>query len=197
MKTIAPPVIIPASAPHFVVRFQNRENSTTGPNAAPKPAQANDTIVNTESSFHAQNTATTAMTTIVRREMIIDFFCDIFSPKTSPRRSFDMLDDAARSWESAVDIVDARMPEIITPVSRAKNMPFSPIFFAISMIIRWEFSAVSEIAPFETAALPMTPINIATPIETTTHDVAMRRDVASFFESLIAIKRSRMCGIPK
>ena len=38
--TIAPPATMPAMAPCFVVRFQNREKRTSGPKAAPKPAQA-------------------------------------------------------------------------------------------------------------------------------------------------------------
>ena len=34
INTMEPPQTIPASAPHLLVRFQNRENRTTGPNAA-------------------------------------------------------------------------------------------------------------------------------------------------------------------
>ena len=45
---VIPPETIPASAPCFVVRFQKSAARTTGPNAAPKPAQAKDTIWNTE-----------------------------------------------------------------------------------------------------------------------------------------------------
>lgn len=61
---MAPPETIPARAPHNVVLFQNKENSTTGPNAAPKPAHAKLTISNTElSGFLAINTATTAIKT--------------------------------------------------------------------------------------------------------------------------------------
>ena len=55
---MAPPETIPARAPHNVVLFQNKENSTTGPNAAPKPAHAKLTISNTElSGFLAINMA--------------------------------------------------------------------------------------------------------------------------------------------
>lgn len=61
---MAPPETIPARAPHNVVLFQNKENSTTGPNAAPKPAHAKLTISNTElSGFLAINMATTAIKT--------------------------------------------------------------------------------------------------------------------------------------
>ena len=43
MITARPPDIIPAIAPGLFVRFQNRDNTTSGPNAAPKPAHALDT----------------------------------------------------------------------------------------------------------------------------------------------------------
>ena len=45
---VAPPVIIPATAPWRAVRFQKREKSIRGPKAAPKPAQAKDTTLKTE-----------------------------------------------------------------------------------------------------------------------------------------------------
>ena len=45
---IAPPETIPARTPHLVVRFQKSENSIAGPNAAPKPAHAKDTILKKE-----------------------------------------------------------------------------------------------------------------------------------------------------
>ena len=38
-KAITPPATIPARAPCKLVRFQNREKSTSGPNAEPKPAR--------------------------------------------------------------------------------------------------------------------------------------------------------------
>ena len=97
MNTIAPPEIIPASAPMRVVRFQNSANSTTGPKAAPKPAHAKDTIVKTEFSFLAQIIATIAMAIIVRREISIDFLLSILSLNTPTSKSCDMLDDAASS----------------------------------------------------------------------------------------------------
>lgn len=46
INTIAPPETIPASAPKRFVLLQNKEQSMTGPNEAPKPAQAKDTIPN-------------------------------------------------------------------------------------------------------------------------------------------------------
>ena len=47
IKVIAPPATIPASAPCILERFQNNASSTSGPNEAPKPAQANETICST------------------------------------------------------------------------------------------------------------------------------------------------------
>lgn len=47
-KIITPPVIIPASAPSLLERFQNNENNTIGPKVAPNPAQAKETISKTE-----------------------------------------------------------------------------------------------------------------------------------------------------
>ena len=44
---------------------------------------------------------------------------------------------------------------------------------------------------------PMIPIRIAVPIAMTTHTLAILRDSFSFFSSLIAINRRRICGIPK
>ena len=43
----------------------------------------------------------------------------------------------------------------------------------------------------------MIPIKIATHMEISTHTVAIRRERVSFFSSSIAMKRSRMCGMPK
>ena len=38
--TVTAPTMMPASAPLRVMPFQSTENSTSGPKAAPKPAQA-------------------------------------------------------------------------------------------------------------------------------------------------------------
>ena len=47
MNIIAPPAIIPDTIPYLLALFQKSEQRTTGPNAAPKPAHANETILNT------------------------------------------------------------------------------------------------------------------------------------------------------
>ena len=46
-------------------------------------------------------------------------------------------------------------------------------------------------------ALPTMPINTATAMEITTHTDATLRESFSLLSSSIAIKRSRICGIPK
>ena len=46
-------------------------------------------------------------------------------------------------------------------------------------------------------ALPTTPMMMATPMEMTTQLVAMRRDSFSSFSSRMAMKRTRMWGMPK
>ena len=110
----------------------------------------------------------------------------------------DTLDAAANSWESAVDMVLAKMPAKINPAMMAKNTPFSEMTCAIRTMM------VSVSLPLSCGTIlallsvrPTTPISTAIPIAITTHTDATRRDSFSFFSSSIAIKRSRMCGIPK
>ncbi len=50
INTMAPPEIMPAKAPQRLERFQNKANNITGPKDAPNPAQAKDTMPNTELS---------------------------------------------------------------------------------------------------------------------------------------------------
>lgn len=50
INTMVPPEIMPASAPHRLLRFQNSAKSITGPKAAPNPAQAKETIPKMELS---------------------------------------------------------------------------------------------------------------------------------------------------
>ena len=72
INTIAPPASIPAIAPYLFERFQNRASSITGPNAAPKPAHAKDTIPKTEEfESHAITTPIMEITMSVTRAIII------------------------------------------------------------------------------------------------------------------------------
>ena len=101
-------------------QFQN----SNGPNAAPKPAHAKDTIVKIElSGFCAIKTAIREMTMTVilamRRDALVSSF---FLPK-SCTRFWEMLEAAARSWESAVDMVAAKIPARITPAINAGMTP--------------------------------------------------------------------------
>ena len=65
-------------------RFQNRLASITGPKAAPKPAQAKDTMPKMElSGSRASITPSTATITTVQRATAMLVLSDIFTPNTS------------------------------------------------------------------------------------------------------------------
>lgn len=75
---MAPPLIIPAKAPQRLERRQNNANSTTGPKEAPKPAQAKETIPNTElSGSLAIKIAITAIATNVSLAISMVVFPDM------------------------------------------------------------------------------------------------------------------------
>ena len=114
---------MPEIAPGRFVRFQKSAHITSGPNAAPKPAQANETMPNTElSGFLAITTSSIAIITTVILAASILFFSEILSPKVSRNMFSDTLDAAAKSCESAVDIVLARIPAKIRPaISAGEN----------------------------------------------------------------------------
>ena len=121
-NTRTPPEIMPQSAPHLLARFQNSAKSTTGPKAAPKPAQAKETILKTElSGSRAKIIAIAAMTSSVERAISMDCFSVIFTLNTPHIRSLETLEDAASSWESAVDMVAARIPASVTPAASASS----------------------------------------------------------------------------
>src|SRR5574344_534329 len=96
-KIITPPVINPAIAPCLFDRFQKSERSTTGPNEAPKPAHANETIWNTElSGSLAMNMEmieimTTVSFAIITEVLSLSFFFPYVCSK-----SCEMLDADAR-----------------------------------------------------------------------------------------------------
>ena len=81
---VVPPTSIPATAPYLLARFQNKESKTTGPKVAPNPAQANDTISNTELlGFDAITTPIIEMIITVTRATMSDaFFCKVYKSKT-------------------------------------------------------------------------------------------------------------------
>ena len=124
----------PASAPCQFVRFQNKANNTTGPNTAPNPAHAKDTMLNTElSGLRAMITATTAIKSNVTRSATILSFLSAFFFRIFPRRSEDTAEEAARSCESAVDITAARIPQINNPAINGIGIFSTKIFWIISI----------------------------------------------------------------
>ena len=121
-----------------------------------------------------------------------------FTPKKSCTRFWDTLEEAASSWLSAVDMVAARMPARITPAISAGSGPNWLSRVAMrTMMVSLALPSSGATAPTLVIPLPTTPINTATAMEMTTHTVAMRRLTFSLFSSSMAIKRSRMWGIPK
>lgn len=62
------------------------------------------------------------MTTVIRAASML-FFSEMFRCSVSRSRFSDTLEDAASSWESAVDMVLARMPERTRPAISAGRMP--------------------------------------------------------------------------
>lgn len=63
------------------------------------------------------------ITTTVTRAIVMAVFSEIFTLKKPRSRFWDTLEDAARSWESAVDIVAAKIPARMMPATNAANMP--------------------------------------------------------------------------
>ena len=200
MNTTAPPDTIPASTPHLVVRFQNSAVSMAGAKVAPKPAQAKDTMVNTELlGSRARNTAITEMAMTVTRATHMVVLEDSFTPKTSLTRSSDTLEDAVSSWLSAVDMVEARIPAMIRPAISAVSTPW---VLSRSAILTMTASAALlepkvSISPTRDMARPTTPMVTATVMEMTTQILPMRREIFSLLASLMPIKRSRIWGMPK
>ena len=145
-----PPVIIPVRAPCLLERFQNRASSTTGPKAAPNPAQAKDTIVKMElSGFPASTMAIREITITVTLAMMREDLADrVFLPN-SCTRFWEILEEAASSWESAVDMVAARIPARIIPAVRAGRIPCVLIADAIWIM------TVSELLPSNTGIMPL------------------------------------------
>ena len=74
--TVNAPTSIPANAPVPVIRRQNNDINTTGPNAAPKPAQAYETNPNTLlSGFWAMTMAIAETKSTMKRPIQTSSFC--------------------------------------------------------------------------------------------------------------------------
>jgi c-di-AMP phosphodiesterase-like protein len=77
-------------------RFQNRASSTTGPNVAPKPAHAKDTIRNTELfGSLAMNIATIEIPTTAALAILMEVFVDNSTLKNLRSRFSEILEEAA------------------------------------------------------------------------------------------------------
>ena len=123
---------------------------------------------------------------------------DSFSSMASCKRFWDTLEEAASSWESAVDMVLARMPDSTSPASSAGRMPKRDRKAAI-----WTMTvSVSEAwrrgsRPLALMAQPAIPMTSTSAMEMVTHTEATRRESVSLFSSSMAINRSRKWGIPR
>ena len=200
MKTMAPAqAIMPEMAPYLLVRFQNREKSR-GPKEAPKPAQAKETMLNTVLlGSQARKMATMAMPMTVPRAACMAALRLSFRPKKSWIRSWDMLEAAAGSLESAVDMVEARMPASTTPAMMAKSTPcwLSRSDRRMMMVSASALEPRKGILPVWVTPRPTMPMRMAMNMEMTTHTVAIRREVLSLASSSMAMNRSRMWGMPE
>lgn len=172
---------------------------TRGPKPAPKPAQAKDTMPKMELlGSWAMITPRMAMSTTVSRAASMLLFWLSFRPSFSCSRFWDTLEEAASSWESAVDMVLARIPARIRPAMRAGRIPALLRRVAIWMtMVSLAEPDRDAIVPEAVRALPTTPIITARNMAMTTHTEPTRRETTSFFSSSMAMNRSRMWGIPK
>ena len=197
MNTMAPPPSIPARAPQRLARRQNRAHSTTAPKAPPKPAQAKETIWNTEElGSRARITPMTEITSRVSRAKRMPVLSLIFRPNTPFRMFSDTEEEAASSWLSQVDMVQARMPAMTTPASSAGRMPKVDSLVAMAIRMRSE-SSTAAMAPLRTMAMPSTPMKMAMPMAMVTQMEPTRRLTLSFLGSWMPMNRSRMWGMPK
>ena len=199
-KTMAPPETIPARAPHLLQRFQNRERIITGPKVAPKPAQAKETTRKMELvGSLAKITPRMATPTTVRRAMSIAFLSLSLMPSTSLMILWVTPEAAASSCASAVDMVAARIPAMMMPAMMAGRTPtWARAWEALTIM----FSAADWLSGMAmTPALamlkPTMPMTTAMPREITTQTEPTRRESFSLVSSPMAMKCSRMWGIPK
>ena len=95
-------------------------------------------------------------------------------------------------------MVAARMPAKIRPARTAASMPWPLIRLAMrTMRVSLDEPLKNSSAPALVMPRPTTPMTMEAVIAMTTHTEAMRRLRTSFFSSSMAMKRSRMWGIPK
>ena len=107
-------------------------------------------------------------------------------------------EEVTRSWLSAVDIIAARIAERTTPASSAgssdddRNIKiFSESPIAWNCALRASFPGALR------KDIPKMPTRTAAARVTKTQIVAIMRDFLIISLDFIAIKRTKMCGIPK
>ena len=76
-----------------------------------------------------------------------------FKPKVSCSRFWLTLEEAASSWESAVDMVEARMPARISPASSAASTPCREMSLAMETMMASAAEALEK--PSRAPALTM------------------------------------------
>jgi hypothetical protein len=182
---------MPAIAPDLVTLFQNNENSIIGPNVAPKPAHANETIVKILLfSFKANIIAKTAITSkaiLVKRKTCLS----VASFFIMPQYMFLAKAEAAiNKYESDELIVAASMPAITIPANNGKKK-----LVDIRIKILSDALCVRKASGYST--LPIIPIATAAVREISHQIVAILLEKVSSFVFLIAINFNKTCGMPK
>ena len=104
-----------------------------------------------------------------------------------------MEEAVTSSWESAVDMIAAKIPHNSRPPM--KGMP-SRLVKTSPIISINTFSGLLMGLPRKNAR-PIAPRKQAEDKEITTHAIATLRDLRTSSSFLIAIKRIRICGMPK
>ena len=117
------PVSMPAMAPDLVVRFQYRLKSVSGPNEAPRPAQAYETTLKMiESSLQATAMPKSRTQASVMR-LTMSTWLSVASFLKTPRKMFSATDEPVISrYDEALDIEAARMPETTRPQRKPGSM---------------------------------------------------------------------------
>ena len=126
----------------------------------------------------------------------IERFASCFLKIIFPKISSDALDAAARSCESAVDMVAASMPASMSPATHAVNTP-CVLSRSDILMIAVSGSSSTPIDPFAVIALATNPMMIAANIAMKTHTLAILLETESFSSFSIAMNLRRIWGIPK
>ena len=199
MITVRPPETIPATAPARFVLLQNRDITTVGPKAAPRPAHALDTSpIILLFGFHAMINATTETAITVILATVRTSFESASFLTNWWYKSSDAADAVTRSCESAVDMIAARIPQRkIPPINgNARSVENSLLIISINTLSAEEAPSSPSTAGSRYAR-PITPIKQAAVSERISHTIAITLDFFNSFSFFTAINRVRICGIPQ